>query len=114
MLREDTLLHEWVELELRKKPVQNLPDGMKQQDAHHLIAQLVDDKDRTPDIPVDEQWRISIGLENQRSAGFRWGVNYTFAYLGDNDLDATNLAGRVVGDYDTPVHMFGLYGAWTF
>ncbi len=78
------------------------------------VSSAVDDKDRTPDIPVDEQWRISFGLEHQTSAKFRWGLTYTFAYLGDNDIDATNLAGRVVGDYDTPLHMIGLYGAWTF
>ena len=28
--------------------------------------------------------------------------------------DSWPLAGRVVGDYDTPSHLIGLYGSWKF
>ena len=78
------------------------------------VTSAVDDEDRTPDIPVDQQWRLSIGVENERSGKFRWGATYTFAYLGDNELDATNNAGRVAGEYDTPFHVIGVYGSWKF
>jgi long-chain fatty acid transport protein len=78
------------------------------------VSSAVDDDDRTPDIPVDEQWRLSLGVENEVSGRFRWGAVYTYAYLGDNEIDATNFAGRVVGDYDSPFHVIGAYGTWAF
>ena len=78
------------------------------------VSSAVDDADRTPDIPVDEQWRLSIGVENEMSGSFRWGATYTYADLGDNNIDTTNFAGRLVGDYDTSMHVIGVYGSWTF
>jgi hypothetical protein len=42
------------------------------------------------------------------------GVVYTYADLGDNELDATNFTGRVAGDYDAPYQALGAYGSWTF
>jgi long-chain fatty acid transport protein len=78
------------------------------------VSSAVDDGDRTPDIPVDEQWRLSMGVENEVSGKFRWGVVYTYVDLGDNKLDATNSAGRVAGDYDAPFHVLGAYGSWMF
>ncbi len=78
------------------------------------VSSAVDDDDRTPDIPVDEQWRFSMGVENEVSGKFRWGVVYTYADLGDNELDATNFTGRVAGDYDAPYQALGAYGSWTF
>lgn len=78
------------------------------------VSSAVDDDDRTPDIPVDEQWRFSMGVENKVSGKFRWGVVYTYADLGDNELDATNFTGRVAGDYDAPYQALGAYGSWTF
>jgi long-chain fatty acid transport protein len=78
------------------------------------VSSAVDDDDRTPDIPVDEQWRFSMGVENEVSDKFRWGVVYTYADLGDNKFDATNFTGRVAGDYDAPFHVLGAYGSWTF
>jgi long-subunit fatty acid transport protein len=78
------------------------------------VSFAVDDDDRTPDIPVDEQWRLSIGVENEVSGKFRWGVVYTYADLGDNELEATNFAGTVAGGYDAPFIALGAYGSWAF
>jgi long-chain fatty acid transport protein len=78
------------------------------------VSSAVNDADRTPDIPVDEQWRLSVGVENEVSGNYRWGIVYTYADLGDNELDATNFTGRVAGDYDTPLHILGAYGSWMF
>jgi len=50
----------------------------------------------------------------RRPGKFHWGVVYTYADLGDNELDATNFTGRVAGDYDAPYQALGAYGSWTF
>ena len=43
------------------------------------------------------------------------GGNYTFAWLGDNKIDQTRaLVGRIAGDYDAYIHIFGLSGSFRF
>ena len=76
----------------------------------------VDDEDRTPDMPVDEQVRLSVGVEYEINEQWRVGGNYTFIWLGDNDLDAqlNPSTGRVVGDYDAYVHALGVYASLRF
>ena len=76
----------------------------------------MDDADRTPDMPVDEQVRVAVGLEYEINETWRVGGNYTFLWLGDNDLDAAlnPSTGRVVGDYDAFVHLFGIYASYRF
>ncbi|GMQ75437.1 MAG: outer membrane protein transport protein [Gammaproteobacteria bacterium] len=78
------------------------------------VSSSVDDADRTPDIPVDEQWRFAIGVENEMSGSFRWGATFSFVDLGDDKTDATNFAGRLVGDYDSTMQTISVYGSWTF
>ncbi len=64
------------------------------------------------------RWTSSGGSplvsRNERSGSFRWGATFTYAYLGDNNIDTTNFAGRVVGDYDTSMPVISAYGSWTF
>ena len=78
-------------------------------------SSAVSDSNRTPDLPVDEQVRISTGAEYQIDEQWTVGANYTFLWLGDNDIDQTRpLSGRVAGDYDAYAHIFGLYGSVNF
>ena len=58
---------------------------------------------------------VSTGAEYQIDEQWTVGANYTFLWLGDNDIDQTRpLSGRVAGDYDAYAHIFGLYGAVNF
>ena len=79
-------------------------------------SSAVDDDDRTPDLPVDEQIRVSVGFEYELNEAWRIGANYTFLWLGDNDIDDefNPSTGRIDGDYDASAHMFGLYASVGF
>ncbi len=79
------------------------------------VSSAVSDANRTPDLPVDEQVRLATGVEYQINEKWKVGANYTFAWLGNNDIDQTRpISGRVAGDYDAYAHIFGLYGSVNF
>jgi len=48
------------------------------------------------------------------SGSFRWGATFMFVDLGDDNIDKTNSAGRLVGDYDSSIQTINVYGSWTF
>ncbi len=79
-------------------------------------SSAVDDENRTPDMPVDEQWRISLGAEFEAGKNWRVGGNYTYLNLGANTLDATQRTpiSRVAGDYDAYASILGLYASLRF
>jgi long-chain fatty acid transport protein len=79
------------------------------------VSSAVSDANRTPDLPVDQQVRVSFGLEYEINEQWTVGGNYTFAWLGNNNIDQTMpIAGRIVGDYDAYAHIIGLYGSVKF
>ena len=51
-------------------------------------------KDRTADLPVDDQLRISGGFQNERGGKFSWGARLTYVDLGDAEIDNRGLVGR--------------------
>ena len=55
------------------------------------VTSAVDDQDRTPDLPVDEQFRLAAGCEYQLGETWTFGANYTFAWLGDNQIDQSKV-----------------------
>ena len=78
-------------------------------------SSAVDDVDRTPDLPVDQQIRISAGFEYGISERFSMGASYSFLDLGTNEIDQTQgLNRRVVGDYEAYSHLIAIYGSLTF
>lgn len=58
-----------------------------------------DAQDRTADLPVDAQLRISAGFQNQRGDKFSWGASLLYADLGDAAIDSSGLLGDLVGSY---------------
>ena len=81
------------------------------------VSSAVDNENRTPDIPVDEQWRYSVGFEYEWSEKIRVGMYYSYVDLGTNKIDnqLNALSGRLVGDYDTAVvHLIGLFASFEF
>jgi long-chain fatty acid transport protein len=55
----------------------------------------VDPEDRTPDLPIDRQWRFSLGAQHDFSERFSAGGQFVYADYGDAEIN-NNL---LVGDY---------------
>jgi long-chain fatty acid transport protein len=80
-------------------------------------SSMVDDKDRTPDLPLGEAWRFGLGARYDWSKKLALGVGYTFFWSGDLDMDVNRgpLAGRVSGTYeDTSMSFINFYLNWKF
>ena len=80
-------------------------------------SSMVDDKDRTPDLPVGEAWRFGLGAGYDWSKRLALGVGYTFLWNGDLDMDVNRgpLAGRVSGTFeDTSMNFINFYLDWKF
>jgi long-chain fatty acid transport protein len=61
----------------------------------------VDDRDRTPDMPLDRQIRYATGLQYDVSEDLTLGAAYTFLDAGDADISLTEnpVRGDLLGDY---------------
>jgi long-chain fatty acid transport protein len=55
----------------------------------------VDSVDRTADMPIDKQFRYSVGVEKKRSDKLTWGLTFQYADLGDAKIKS-----YYTGDYD--------------
>jgi len=78
---------------------------------------MVDDKDRTPDLPLGEQWRFGLGARYDWSQQLAFGLAYELLWGGDLDmgLDRGPLAGRVEGSYDdAAIHFISFNVNWKF
>jgi long-chain fatty acid transport protein len=65
-------------------------------------SSMMDDKDRTPDLPLGESWRFGLGARYDWSEKLAFGAGYTLLWSGDLDMDVNRgpLAGRVSGAYE--------------
>jgi long-chain fatty acid transport protein len=75
-------------------------------------SSMMDDKDRTPDLPLGEAWRFGLGARYDWSKNLAFGLGYTFLWSGDLDMDVNRgpLAGRVSGTYEnTSMSFINLY-----
>ena len=79
-----------------------------------FTTSAVNDADRTPDLPVDQQFRISTGVEYQVDSTWRVGANFTYLNLGENDIDQSRGPFRIRGDYDAAAYIIGVYASFTF
>lgn len=63
----------------------------------------VDDKDRTPDMPLDRQIRYAAGLQYDLSKDLTIGAAYTFLDAGNAEIKLTGnpVRGDLVGEYDS-------------
>lgn len=72
---------------------------------------------RTPALPLDQQYRIGTGVQYALSDRMTIGGAYQYLNLGDADLDRDRgpLSGRLEGDYKTnEIHFFNVTLGWTF
>jgi long-chain fatty acid transport protein len=56
-------------------------------------------KDRTADLPVDDQLRLAAGFQNERGEKFSWGAALVYADLGDAEINSDGVLGDLVGSY---------------
>ncbi len=71
----------------------------------------VSDKHRTPDMPLDRQIRLAVGLEHERTKDLTLGVAYEYLNMGDADIDqeGSPLKGRLKGKYSpNAIHLVNL------
>jgi long-chain fatty acid transport protein len=80
-------------------------------------SSMVDDEDRTLDLPLGESWRFGLGSRYDWSENLAFGVGYTLLWMGDLDVDVNRgpLAGRVSGTFEnTSTNFFNFYVNWKF
>ena len=65
----------------------------------------VDDKDRTIDLPLDEQLKLSVAF-GQEGDRFDYSLGATLIYLGDGKVDQTAQGVRFKGEFDTNYALF--------
>ncbi len=76
---------------------------------------MVEDEDRTLNVPVGETYKFGLGALWQATPTLNLGFSYELAWAGDMPVDVNRgpLAGRVAGEYKyTALHFFALTVTW--
>ncbi len=66
----------------------------------------VDDEDRTLDLPIDEQVRLSVAWGRKPVGPSNWVVGATLLWLGDGEVDQIAGGQRIAGDFDKNFILF--------
>jgi long-chain fatty acid transport protein len=77
----------------------------------------VSKSERSPVLPMDEQFRIGTGVQYSLNDSITVGAAYEYMNGGDNNIDVERgpLAGRLEGDYQSfDFHFFALNLIWRF
>ncbi len=80
-------------------------------------SSMMDDKERTPDVPVGATWRFGAGAKYNVKDNIDLGLAYECDWGGDLPMDINRgpLAGRVSGEYrNTALHFINLALNWRF
>jgi long-chain fatty acid transport protein len=80
-------------------------------------SSIVEDKDRTPDLPLGEAWRFGTGIQYKWKKNLDVSLAYELLWAGDLPMDVERgpLAGRVSGDFnDVNMHFINLALNWRF
>jgi long-chain fatty acid transport protein len=80
-------------------------------------SSMVDDEDRTPDLPTGAAWRFGLGARYDWSQQLAFNLAYELMWMGDLDMSLNRgpLAGRVEGSYDeAAIHFISFNVNWKF
>jgi len=80
-------------------------------------SSMMDDKERSPSVPVGEVWRFGAGVQYKVKDNIDLGLAYECAWAGDLAMDVNRgpLAGRVSGEYtNSAIHFINLALNWRF
>lgn len=70
-------------------------DTLLQFGVSYDTSPIDDAKDRTPDMPMDEQIRFAAGIQHDWTEKINVGIAFTYAFYGDAEIDNP----RLIGDY---------------
>jgi long-chain fatty acid transport protein len=80
---------------------------------NHLVAMgisydssVVTNKDRTADLPLDEQFRVAAAFGKENPLGFSYSVSGSWVYFGEGKMDQTRQGERFKGEFDTNYLVF--------
>jgi long-chain fatty acid transport protein len=80
-------------------------------------SSIVDDEDRTLDLPMGESWRFGAGAQYTWRDNIDIGLAYELWWFGDLEVDVNDgpLTGRVSGEYEgTQTHIINAAIKWRF
>jgi long-chain fatty acid transport protein len=80
-------------------------------------SSMVDDEDRTADLPTGESWRFGLGARYDWSQQLAFGLAYELLWMSDLDMDLNRgpLTGTVSGQYDdAAIHFISFNVNWKF
>jgi long-chain fatty acid transport protein len=80
-------------------------------------SSMVDDEDRTADLPTGEAWRFGLGARYDWSQQLAIGLAYELLWMGNLDMQLSRgpLAGTVSGQYDdAAIHFISFNVNWKF
>ena len=66
----------------------------------------VSDKDRTADLPIDEQFRVAAAFGKISPIGLSYSVSGSWVYFGEGKMDQTAQGERFKGEFDTNYLVF--------
>ena len=66
----------------------------------------VSDKDRTADLPIDEQFRVAAAFGKRKAIGLSYDVSGSWVYFGEGKMDQTAQGERFKGEFDTNYLVF--------
>lgn len=66
----------------------------------------VRDRDRTIDLPMDEQWKFSAAYAREGKGNLSYAVGATLLYAGDGKTDQTAQGVRFKGEFDNNLILF--------
>jgi len=66
----------------------------------------VSDKDRTADLPIDEQFRVAAAFGKRKPVGLSYSVSGSWVYFGEGKMDQTAQGERFKGKFDTNYLVF--------
>ena len=77
-------------------------------------SSMMNDEDRTPDLPVGDMWRFAVGGQYEWDKDLLIGFGYTLVWEDDLDMDQQGtLSGRISGAYkNVKLHFFALNFRW--
>jgi hypothetical protein len=73
----------------------------------------VDDKDRTMDLPVDEQFGVGFTYVRDQDKKLNWALSANVTWFGDGKVDQVSQGERLVGEFDKNYALF-LAGTLTY
>ncbi len=68
-------------------------------------SSVVDDEDRTADLPLDEQFKFALGWVKEKPTRI-YSIGFTFIHLGDGKIDQTVQGVRFKGKFDDNYVLF--------